>query len=62
MLFAVMQNNHHYSAYSDNPRCLDTHHTSYSSTQHGDFDMSRDTHGNNPNLATNPHTEATHSL
>ena len=38
------------------------HYTSYSSTQHSNFDMSRETHGNNPNLATNTHTEATHSL
>ena len=62
MFFAVMQNNHHYSTYSDNPRCLDTHHTSYSSTQHSNFDMSRGTHGNDPNPTTNPHTEATHGL
>ena len=26
------------------------------------FDMSRETHGNDPNLATNPHTKAAHGL
>ena len=48
--------------YSDNTRCLDTYYTSYSSNQHSNSDMSRETHGNNHNLATNTHTEATHSL
>ena len=62
MFLAVMQNNHHYSTYSDNTRCLDTYYTSYSSTQHSNFDMSRETHINNPNPTTNTHTEATHGL
>ena len=59
---AFMQSNHNYSTYSDNTRCLDTYYTSYSSNQHSNFDMSRETHGNYPNLATNTHTEATHGL
>ena len=42
MFLAVMQNNHHCSTYSDSTRCLDTYYTSYSSTQHCNFDMSRE--------------------
>ena len=35
---------------------------SYSSNQHGNFDMSRETHGNSTNLATDTYTESTHGL
>ena len=45
-----------------NTRCLDTYYTGYGPNQHNNFDMSRETHGNYPNPATNTHTEATHSL
>ena len=55
-------NNHHCSPYSDNTGCLDTYYTSYSSNQHSNSDMSRETHGNDHHLATNTHTEATHGL
>ena len=44
-----MQNNHYQSTYPDNTRCLDTYYTGYSSDQHSNFDMPRQTHGNHPN-------------
>ena len=50
------------SPHSDHTRCLDTHHSSYSTSHHHNSNMPRETHGNNCNLTTTTHTETAYSL
>ena len=43
-------------------RCLDSYHTTCSSSKHNDIDMSREGHGDHHNTKTSTHTKATYDL
>ena len=62
MFPTATQSYSHTSPYTDNPRCLDTHHPNFSPYRHHKSDMPRETHGNYPNQTATTCAKVTNGL